>query len=127
VHAAADRRGIGGPQRRRALTAGLALAIALATAGCASDAGTGSANNAPVVTGEQVFTACVQDYFYNGILPKDAAEANCKSCVVDRLRKLGIRPGTGETVLDMLTGDRLSNSQVQTLQGACNESDANAQ
>jgi hypothetical protein len=101
--------------------------IALATAGCASDASTGGSTTVPVVTGEQVLTTCVQDYFYNGILPKASAEANCKSCVVDRLRELGIRPADGETVLDMLTGDRLSGSDVTSLQNTCEESDANAQ
>lgn len=81
----------------------------------------------PVVTGEQVVTACFHDYFNNGILPKAAAHTNCQSCVVDKLAKLGIRPSGGETVMDMLTGERLSSSTVQTLQNVCTEADANAQ
>ena len=79
------------------------------------------------MTGEQVVTSCFQNYFYNGILPKASAEANCRSCVVNQLRKLGVDPSTGENVIDMLTGDRLSSSAIQSLQSKCNESDANAQ
>lgn len=81
----------------------------------------------PVVTGEQVLTTCVQEYFANGILTKASAEANCKACVVGKLAKLGVRPAAGETVMDMLTGDRLSSADVQTLQNTCTEPDANAQ
>lgn len=114
----------------------MALVVTLAAAGCASSASTtgssssssGSSNvAAPIVTGEQVVTSCFQNYFYNGILPKSSAEVNCRSCVVEQLRKLGIQPPAGQTVMDMLTGDRLSSSDIQTLQSACNESDASAQ
>jgi len=120
------------PRRRRhrlAPAAGLAAALALTAAGCGSAAGgTGSAGTgAPLVTGEQVLTACYQDYFYNGILPKAAAQANCTACVVGRMRKLGIRPSAGENVSDMLTGDRLDASEIQSLQNTCRESDASSQ
>ena len=110
------------------LTLGVAVAVAIGAAGCGSGATTtGNSGPVPVVTGEQVLTACVQDYFDNGILTKASAKANCKSCVVDKLAKLGVRPAAGETVIDMLTGDRLSSSAVQTLQNTCTETDANAQ
>lgn len=79
------------------------------------------------MTGEQVVTACFHAYFYNGILPKSAAQANCQSCVVDQLRKLGVQPSSGENVADMLTGDRLASSAIQTLQSTCDVSDANSQ
>ena len=134
MHAGADRHRIARRYRGRALSACVALVVGLAAAGCSSSANTGgnggsSSSNtaAPIVTGEQVVTSCFQNYFDNGILPKASAQANCTSCVVQQLSKLGIKPATGENVMDMLTGDRLSNSAVQTLQGACDESDANAQ
>jgi hypothetical protein len=80
-----------------------------------------------MVTGEQVVTSCFQNYFYNGVLPKASAQANCKSCVVDRLHTLGVNPASGENAVDMLTGDRLSNSDIQSLQNSCDESDVNEQ
>jgi hypothetical protein len=127
VNAGADREVVARRRRRRALTASFAVVVALAAAGCSSDAETGSTNSPPMVTGEQVVTSCFQNYFYNGILPKASAEANCKSCVVDQLHKLGVKPASGENVVDMLTGDRLSNSTIQSLQSNCNETDANEQ
>ena len=127
MHAAADRHSIGRRRRGRALTASFAVAVALAAAGGASDADTGSTNSPPLVTGEQVVTSCFQNYFYNGILPRASAQSNCKSCVVDELHKLGVNPASGENVIDMLTGDRLTNSDIQSLQSNCNETDANEQ
>jgi hypothetical protein len=118
---------------RRALTASLAVAVAFALAGCGSNAtnqAAGSAQTsgtAQIVTGEQVITSCFQNYFYNGILPKSAAQANCSSCVEQKLRRLGIRPAAGETEVDVLTGVRLSSADINSLQTACNESDASAQ
>ena len=100
-----------------------ATALALAIAGCASSA----TQRAIIVTGEQVITSCDQNYFYNGILPQPAAKANCSSCVVQKLHKLGIRAMRGETEADVLTGVRLSNSDINSLQSTCDESDANAQ
>lgn len=114
-------------QRRRGLAVILAAVLALAIAGCGS-ATTTQSNAAPeIVTGEQVITSCFQNYFYNGILPRSAAKANCSSCVVQKLRKLGIQPGAGENEADVLTGVRLSSSDINSLQSACNESDANEQ
>ncbi|HET9094978.1 MAG TPA: hypothetical protein VFN36_07810, partial [Solirubrobacteraceae bacterium] len=59
-------------RRRRALTACLAVGLALTGAGCASGgsgASAGASNSGPpMVTGEQVVTACFHAYFYNGIL-----------------------------------------------------------
>ena len=105
--------------------------MALAVAGCGQSAnGSGnviSSNGVPLVTGEQVITACYQAYFYNGILPKSSAKTNCTSCVVADLRKLGVRPTGGENLIDMLTGERLSSSQIQSLQNSCGVSDANTQ
>jgi hypothetical protein len=105
----------------------ITVVAALAIAGCSDSSSGGGNSGPPLVTGEQVVSSCFQNYFYNGILPKASAEANCKSCVVDQLRKLGVDPASGENVIDMLTGDRLSSSDIQSLQGKCNESDANAQ
>jgi hypothetical protein len=105
----------------------IATVTALALAGCSDPGNGGSSSGPPLVTGEQVVTACFQSYFYNGILPRASAQANCKSCVVDQLRKLGVDPTSGENVIDMLTGDRLSSSDIQSLQDNCNESDANEQ
>jgi hypothetical protein len=118
--------------RRRALALGAAILVALAASGCGeanngSSDGSAGSSAAPLVTGEQVVTACFHAYFYNGILPKTAAQANCQSCVVDQLRKLGVQPSSGENVADMLTGDRLASSAIQTLQSTCDVSDANSQ
>jgi hypothetical protein len=108
-----------------------AVLLALAATGCgeANDGGSNSAGNSapPLVTGEQVVTACFHAYFDNGILPKSAAQANCQSCVVDQLRKLGVQPSSGENVADMLTGDRLASPAIRTLQSTCDVSDANSQ
>ena len=112
------------------LAVGLTLAVALALSGCSdsSSAGSSASNSGPpVVTGEQVVTSCFHAYFYNGILPKSAAQANCQSCVVDQLRKLGVTPSNGENVADMLTGDRLASSDIESLQSYCDVSDASSQ
>jgi hypothetical protein len=111
----------------RAPAAAFAVVLALAAAGCASDASSQSAGTPVVATAEQVLTTCVHNYFYNGILPEPAAKANCTSCVVGQLRKLGIRPGAGETEADVLTGVRLGSSDAQSLQDHCTESDAASQ
>ncbi len=107
----------------------LAVVLALAVAGCSeSSSGGGSANSGPpLVTAEQVVTSCFHAYFYNGILPKSAAQTNCRSCVVAQLRKLGVRPAGGENVTDMLTGDRLAGSDIQSLQSNCDAPDASSQ
>ncbi|HEX3615834.1 MAG TPA: hypothetical protein VHU61_04825 [Solirubrobacteraceae bacterium] len=131
MHGRADRQSIARRWRGRAAAAAvIATLTTLAIAGCSdpSSAGGGSSSSTPpLVTGEQVVTACFQSYFYNGILPRASAESNCRSCVVDQLRKLGVSPSSGENVIDMLTGDRLSSSDIQSLQNNCNESDANEQ
>ena len=128
MHGGAERHGGGRRRPNRAVAALLAAAAALAIAGCSDPgSGAGSSSGPSIVTGEQVVTACFQSYFYNGILPKASAQANCKSCVVDVLRKLGVDPTSGENVADMLTGDRLSSVDIRSLQNGCNEPDANAQ
>jgi hypothetical protein len=116
------------PLRARALTGALTLGLAIVVAGCGGSSTTaGNSGAPPIVTAEQVVTTCFQNYFYNGILPKSAAKANCMSCVTQELRKLRIQPTAGETELDVLTGVRLSSSDSQTLQNACTEPDASAQ
>ena len=115
--------------RARAVAGASTLAVALLIAGCGGSgtAATGSAGAPPIVTAEQVITTCFHNYFYNGILPKAAANANCTSCVERELRSLRIRPTAGETELDVLTGVRLSASASQRLQNACTEADASSQ
>jgi hypothetical protein len=125
-----DRQSLSRRHLRRALISTLAVVLALAVAGCSqgSNVGGSSGNSGPpLVTGEQVVTSCFHAYFYNGILPKSAAQANCRSCVVKQLRKLGVRPASGENVADMLTGDRLVSSDIQSLQSNCDVSDASSQ
>jgi hypothetical protein len=119
--------------RWHALTASFVAAIALAVAGCGSDA-TNQAGGSPqtsgtaqIVTGEQVVTSCFQNYFYNGILPKAAAQTNCSACVEQKLRKLGIQRTAGESEIDVLTGIRLSSADISSLQSTCNETDTNEQ
>ena len=114
-------------RRRRALAACCAAALALAVAGCGSRSSSQAVGTAQIVTAQQVITSCFQNYFYNGILPKSAAQTNCSTCVVRKLGKLGIRPPAGETEADVLTGVRLTSAQVSSLQSACNEQDASAQ
>lgn len=117
--------------RRRALGAGVAGLVALGASGCGAGTPSGGASQAigtpEIVTGAQVITSCYQNYFYNGILPRAAAKANCSSCVEQRLRVLGIRPTAGENEADVLTGVRLSSRDINSLQTACNETDASAQ
>ena len=129
MRAGADRQNSVRGRRRRALAGGLALVVALAVAGCSDSNGAGGSTGGgpPLVTGEQVVSSCFHAYFYNGILPKSAAQANCQSCVVAQLRKLGVRPTGGENVVDMLTGDRLASADIQSLQSNCNVSDASSQ
>ncbi|MDE3129648.1 MAG: hypothetical protein KGL16_00710 [Acidobacteriota bacterium] len=127
MHGEAARQGNARRRRRPAAALAVAVAIALATAGCAGSTSTANTPAVPIVTGEQVVSICFQNYFYNGILPRAAAKTNCKACVVDRLAKRGVHPTGGETVLDMLTGYRLSKAVSQSLQNACTEPDANAQ
>ena len=108
--------------------AGFATAVALAATGCASNTPNQQTAGAPViVTAEQVITSCYHNYFYNGILPQSAAKSNCSTCVEQKLRKLGIRPSPGESEADLLTGVRLSNPDIASLQSACDETDASAQ
>lgn len=115
-------------RRGRALSAVAGLLVAIGAAGCAGQGSSAaSSNNPPIVTAEQVVTSCFHNYFYNGILTKASAQANCETCVVGQLRKLGIRPTGGETVLDMLTGDRLGSSTIQKLQNVCNITDAGSE
>jgi hypothetical protein len=128
VHPRMDRQPRAHLRGRRAPLAGIATVIALALGGCASDASNQQAIGTPsIVTGQQVITSCFQNYFYNGILPKSAAQTNCSSCVEQKLRKLGVRPGPGENEVDLLTGVRLSSSDINVLQNDCNESDASEQ
>ncbi len=75
-----------------------------------------------MVTAQQVLTTCYQNFVYNGILPPSAAKINCRSCVVTKLRQLGIVPTAGETETDVLTGVRLSNADAQSLNAACGAS-----
>ncbi len=127
-----DRRLETARQHRRSLAVTFAAVAALALAGCGSSASGAADSNhasgtAQIVTGEQVITSCFQNYFYNGILPKSAAKTNCSSCVTHKLRKLGVQRTAGESEVDVLTGVRLSSADVNSLQSACNESDANEQ
>jgi len=106
------------------------LATAGIAAGCGADSGTPtqtSVGTAQIVTAEQVITTCYQDYFYNGVLPAQAARTNCTACVTSHLRQLGIRPPAGESVTDLLTGVRLKAAVIQTLENACTEADASEQ
>ena len=123
-----DRRAWTHLRRRRALAASFATVVALAAAGCASNTPKQQASGTPdIVTGEQVITSCYQNYFYNGILPQAAAKANCNACVEQRLRKLGVQPSPGENEMDLLTGVRLPSGDINSLQNACNETDASEQ
>jgi hypothetical protein len=115
-------------RRRWAMVAGFATVVALAATGCGSSTPKQQAIGTPsIVTGQQVITSCYQNYFYNGILPSSAAKANCSACVEQKLRKLGVRASQGETEADVLTGVRLSSSDINVLQNDCNETDANEQ
>jgi hypothetical protein len=128
VHPRMDRQPEAHLRRRRALVASFVAVIALVVAGCGSDASQQQAIGTPaIVTGQQVITSCFQNYFYNGILPKSAAETNCSACVEQKLRKLGMRPSPGQNEVDLLTGVRLSSADINVLQNDCNETDASEQ
>lgn len=113
--------------RRRALTVTLAAAIAIAAAGCTHvQPTTHTTTAAPKVASavEQVVTTCIQNLYYNGLLPQAAAKTNCMYCVGDELEKLGVEPTPGESQAAMIAGAVLSRSNLSTLQNDCNQAES---
>jgi hypothetical protein len=112
--------------RRRALTATLAAVLAVAAAGCTDVKATShTTTTAPRAASpvEQVVTTCIQNLYYNGLLPEAAAKTNCRYCVADELEKLGVEPTPGESQAAMIAGAILSHSNLSALQNACNQAD----
>ena len=69
-------------------------------------------------------TTCVQNLYYNGLLPQGAAKTNCRYCVADELEKLGVEPTPGQSQSAMIDGAILSKSNLTTLQDLCNQADS---
>jgi hypothetical protein len=113
--------------RRRALSVILAAAIAAAAAGCthvkptARTTTTAPKRATPV---QQVVTTCVQNLYYNGLLPQAAAKTNCRYCVAGELEKLGVEPTPGQSQTAMIGSAILSKSNLTTLQDDCNQADS---
>ena len=113
--------------RRRALAVTLAAAIAVAAAGCTHvQATTHTTTTAPKAESavQQVVTTCIQNLYYNGLLPQAAAKTNCTYCVADELEKLGVEPTPGQSQAAMIGSAILSHSNLTTLQNLCNQADA---
>jgi len=113
--------------RRRALSVILAAARAVAAAGCthvkpmAHTTTTAPRRATPV---EQVVTTCIQNLYYNGLLPQAAARTNCRYCVADELEKLGVEPTPGQSQAAMIASAILSHSNLTTLQDQCNQANS---
>jgi hypothetical protein len=113
--------------RRRPLTVILATAIAVAAAGCTHvKLATHTTTTAPKRTTpvEQVVTTCIQNLYYNGLLPQAAAKTNCRYCVADELEKLGVEPTPGQSYAAMIASAILSHPNLTTLQDQCNQADS---
>jgi hypothetical protein len=104
----------------------LAAAIAVAAAGCTHVKVTTHTTTAvPKESAvEQVVTTCIQNLYYNGLLPQGAAKTNCRYCVADELEKLGVEPTPGQSRTAMIASAILSNSNLTTLQDLCNQADS---
>jgi len=104
----------------------LAAAIAVAATGCthvkptARTTTTAPKRATPV---DQVVTTCVQNLYYNGLLPQ-AAKTNCRYCVFDELEKLGVEPTPGQSQAAMIASAILSQSNLSTLQDQCNQANS---
>ena len=105
----------------------LAAAIAVAATGCthvkptARTTTTAPKRATPV---DQVVTTCVQNLYYNGLLPQAAAKTNCRYCVFDELEKLGVEPTPGQSQAAMIASAILSQSNLSTLQDQCNQANS---
>jgi len=105
----------------------LAAAIAVAAAGCthvkptAQTTTTAPKRATPV---EQVVTTCIQNLYYNGLLPQAASKTNCRYCVADELEKLGVEPTPGQSQTAMIASAILSHPNLTTLQDDCNQADS---
>jgi hypothetical protein len=111
---------------RRASLAVVLAAIAAAVAGC-TDQQVGT--NTPAAVGHQtaaveVTKTCVDNIFYNGLLPQAAAESECVQCVVSALGQLGFNQASGESADAMIANVRLTAKQSSELNFACDETDA---
>ena len=113
-------------RRRRALSVIVAAAIAVTAAGCTHvKVTTHTTTAAPKQSAvEQVVTTCVQNLYYNGLLPQAAAKTNCAACVADELEKLGVEPTPGQSQTAMIDNAILSHSNLTTLQDLCNQADS---
>lgn len=95
-----------------------------AVGGCTDTALTSAPASANESAALQVTKTCEHNIFYNGLLPKAAAEAECVQCVVNALGQLGFRQ-TGGTTADALIADvNLTATQSSELSNACSQSDA---
>jgi hypothetical protein len=110
--------------RRASLAVGSA-AIAVAAGGCTDAAltrtTTASSHGSAAL---QVTNTCVENIFYNGLLPKAPAEAECVQCVVHALGQLGFKQASGESADAMIADVRLTATQSSELSNACSQSDA---
>jgi hypothetical protein len=103
--------------RRRPLTVILAAAFAVA-------AHTTTTPPKRTTAVEQVVTTCIQNLYYNGLLPQAAAKTNCRYCVFDELEKLGVEPTPGQSQAAMIASAILSHPNLSTLQDQCNQADS---
>jgi hypothetical protein len=113
--------------RRRPLTVILAAAFAVAAAGCTHVKPMAHTTTTPpkrTTAVEQVVTTCIQNLYYNGLLPQAAAKTNCRYCVFDELEKLGVEPTPSQSQAAMIASAILSHPNLSTLQDQCNQADS---
>ena len=96
----------------------------MALGGCTDAALTTNAPAPGARAALQVTTTCEHNIFYNGLLPKAPAEAECVQCVVHALGQLGFRRTAGETAEAMIADVQLSATQSSELNNACSQADA---
>jgi hypothetical protein len=105
----------------------LAAAIAVAAAGCTHVQPTARTTTTAPKTAtpvEQVVTTCIQNLYYNGLLPQAAAKTNCMYCVAGELEKLGVEPTPGESRAAMIASAILSHPNLTRLQDQCNQAES---
>jgi hypothetical protein len=113
---------------RRASLAVVLAAAAVAVGGCTHATLKTTTTSAPAPlpesAGLQVEKTCVQNIFYNGLLPEGPARTECVQCVVHALGQLGFRQSPGESAAAMIAEVQLSARQSSELSNACSQSDA---
>jgi hypothetical protein len=112
---------------RRASIVGVLSAVAVTAGGCTDTSlttTTSTTASARESAALQVKNTCVDNIFYNGLLPKAPAEAECVQCIVRALGQLGLDQTPGESGDVMIADVQLTAEQSSELSNACSQADA---